>query len=114
MAGYGISVPDRQLACAPVRSPEGQGYLAAMAAAANYGRANRQLLSDVTRQVFESAIGSHSTSSTTCPTTSPRSRPTTSTGIGAPCACTAKVQPGRCRQVMPTYPPTSRQSVSRS
>jgi tRNA-splicing ligase RtcB len=57
MAGYGISVPDRQLACAPVRSPEGQGYLAAMAAAANYGRANRQVLADATRQVFESATG---------------------------------------------------------
>jgi tRNA-splicing ligase RtcB len=57
MARYGISVPDRQLACAPVRSPEGQRYLAAMAAAANYGRANRQVLADATRQVFESATG---------------------------------------------------------
>jgi tRNA-splicing ligase RtcB len=57
MAGYGIAVPDRQLACAPVRSPEGKGYLAAMAAAANYGRANRQVLADATRQVFESATG---------------------------------------------------------
>lgn len=45
MARYGIHVPDRQLACVPVRSPEGEAYLAAMAAAANYGRANRQLLS---------------------------------------------------------------------
>jgi tRNA-splicing ligase RtcB len=55
MASYGISVPDRQLACAPVRSPEGHGYLGAMAAAANYGRANRQLLSEAARRVFESA-----------------------------------------------------------
>jgi hypothetical protein len=37
MAGYGVAVPDRQLACAPVRSPEGQAYLTAMAAAANNG-----------------------------------------------------------------------------
>ena len=55
MGRYGIQVPDRQLACVPVRSPEGQAYLAAMAAAANYGRANRQLLTEATRRVFEAA-----------------------------------------------------------
>ena len=53
MSRYGIDVPDRQLACVPVRSPEGQAYLGAMAAAANYGRANRQLLTEATRRVFE-------------------------------------------------------------
>jgi tRNA-splicing ligase RtcB len=53
MGRYGIRVPDRQLACVPVRSPEGQAYLAAMAAAANYGRANRQLLTEATRRVLE-------------------------------------------------------------
>ena len=52
MGRYGIHVPDRQLACVPVRSPEGQAYLAAMAAAANYGRANRQLLTEATRRVL--------------------------------------------------------------
>jgi len=52
MGRYGISVPDRQLACAPVDSPEGRGYLGAMAAAANYGRANRQLLTEAARGVF--------------------------------------------------------------
>jgi tRNA-splicing ligase RtcB len=57
MAGYGISVPDRQLACAPVTSPEGTAYLGAMAAAANYGRANRQLLTEAARRAFEDAIG---------------------------------------------------------
>ncbi len=56
MSRYGIEVPDRQLACAPVRSAEGQAYLAAMAAAANYGRANRQLLSEATRRVFEEEV----------------------------------------------------------
>lgn len=44
MARYGISVPARQLACVPVVSPEDQAYLGAMAAAANYARANRRLL----------------------------------------------------------------------
>ncbi|POX50396.1 RNA-splicing ligase RtcB [Streptomyces sp. Ru71] len=57
MARYRISVPDRQLACTPVESPEGRAYLGAMAAAANYGRANRQLLTDATRRVFLRAAG---------------------------------------------------------
>ncbi|MGW7528625.1 RtcB family protein [Streptomyces sp. NPDC054783] len=61
MARYGISVPDRQLACTPVDSPEGQDYLGAMAAAANYGRANRQLLSDAARGVFRRAAGTRLT-----------------------------------------------------
>jgi tRNA-splicing ligase RtcB (3'-phosphate/5'-hydroxy nucleic acid ligase) len=52
MGRFGIAVPDRQLACAPVDSPEGRGYLGAMAAAANYGRANRQLLTVAARRVF--------------------------------------------------------------
>jgi len=58
MPRYGISVPDRQLACAPVQSAEGRDYLGAMAAAANYGRANRQLLGQAARRVFESVTGS--------------------------------------------------------
>ena len=57
MPRYGISVPDRQLACAPVGSPEGRAYLGAMAAAANYGRANRQLLTVAAREVFASVTG---------------------------------------------------------
>jgi tRNA-splicing ligase RtcB len=55
MARYSISVPDEQLACAPVASPEGQRYLAAMAAAANYGRANRHLLAHAARRAFADA-----------------------------------------------------------
>lgn len=52
MARYGIHVPDPQLACAPTTSVEGGAYLGAMAAAANYGRANRQLLTMATRAAF--------------------------------------------------------------
>jgi tRNA-splicing ligase RtcB (3'-phosphate/5'-hydroxy nucleic acid ligase) len=55
MPKYGINVPDAQLACAPVESPEGEQYLAAMAAAANYGRANRQLLAHAAREAFADA-----------------------------------------------------------
>ena len=50
---YKISVPDPQLACAPVRSPEGQRYLSAMRCAANYAWCNRQCLMALTRQSFE-------------------------------------------------------------
>jgi len=57
MARHGIRVPDRQLACTPVDSPEGRAYLGAMAAAANYARANRQLLSDVARRAFARVAG---------------------------------------------------------
>jgi tRNA-splicing ligase RtcB len=57
VARYGIEVPDRQLACVPVDSPEGAAYLAAMAAAANYGRANRQLLAVAARAAFKQAAG---------------------------------------------------------
>ncbi len=60
MPTYRISVPDEQLACAPVESPEGRGYLGAMAAAANFGRANRQLLTHATRQAFAEAVGTAS------------------------------------------------------
>ena len=50
---YGISVPDRQLACAPVNSSEGQAYLGAMRCAANYAWCNRQILMELTRRVFQ-------------------------------------------------------------
>jgi tRNA-splicing ligase RtcB (3'-phosphate/5'-hydroxy nucleic acid ligase) len=50
---YGIDLPDRQLACAPVNSPEGEKYLGAMRAAANYAWCNRQLLMWQAREVFE-------------------------------------------------------------
>lgn len=50
---YGIHVPDRQLACAPINSKEGQRYLSAMACAANYAWANRQCLMHWTREVFQ-------------------------------------------------------------
>lgn len=50
---YHISVPDPQLSCAPVHSPEGKQYLAAMRCAANFAWANRQCLTALTRKVFE-------------------------------------------------------------
>ena len=49
---YGIDLPDRQLAAAPIRSPEGQDYITAMACGANYAWNNRQCITHWTRQVF--------------------------------------------------------------
>lgn len=54
---YGIHLPDRQLACAPVDSPEGRQYIAAMRAAANFAWCNRQLLMQQTREVFRTVFG---------------------------------------------------------
>ena len=54
---YGINLPDRQLACAPVKSPEGQDYLAAMACAANYAWTNRQCIAHWTRESFMKVFG---------------------------------------------------------
>lgn len=56
-AKYGISLPDRQLACAPIDSPEGEEYLGAMRSAANYAWANRQLLMWQTREIFAEFFG---------------------------------------------------------
>lgn len=50
---YGIDLPDRELVCAPMDSPEGKAYMAAMRAAANFAFANRQLLAHSARRAFE-------------------------------------------------------------
>ncbi|MDA8157085.1 MAG: RtcB family protein [Actinomycetota bacterium] len=54
---YGISLPDRELACAPVNSPEARSYLAAMRGAANFAWANRQCIMHWTREAFLEAMG---------------------------------------------------------
>jgi tRNA-splicing ligase RtcB len=54
---YGINLPDRQLACAPIESPEGKDYLAAMACAANYAWNNRQCIAHWTRESFSTVFG---------------------------------------------------------
>ena len=54
---YGIELPDRQLSCAPMSSPEGRQYLAAMAAAANFAWANRHAIAHSVRQAIERVVG---------------------------------------------------------
>ena len=57
VARYGIELPDRQLACAPVESDEGRDYFAAMACAANYAWANRQCIAHWARESFMHVFG---------------------------------------------------------
>jgi tRNA-splicing ligase RtcB (3'-phosphate/5'-hydroxy nucleic acid ligase) len=57
MRRYGINLPDRQLACVPVHSREGQAYLGAMRASANFAWANRQGITHFTRQAFKQIFG---------------------------------------------------------
>jgi len=54
---YGIKLPDRQLACAPIESKEGRDYLAAMACAANYAWCNRQCIAHWVRESFYKVFG---------------------------------------------------------
>lgn len=58
MPKYGIKVVDRQLACVPIKSREGAEYLRAMAAAANFAFANRQMMSHWIRQAFKRVLNS--------------------------------------------------------
>lgn len=56
-AKYGIEIPDRQLACAPITSAEGRSYFSQMACAANYAWANRQCIMHWVRESFEKTLG---------------------------------------------------------
>jgi tRNA-splicing ligase RtcB len=56
MSQWGLHLPDRELACAPINSPEGQGYFKAMCAAANFAWANRQIITHLTRQVWQKVL----------------------------------------------------------
>lgn len=55
-SAHGIRLPDRELACAPVHSPEGERYLGAMRAAINVALANRQVITHLTRKAFAEVI----------------------------------------------------------
>jgi tRNA-splicing ligase RtcB (3'-phosphate/5'-hydroxy nucleic acid ligase) len=61
---YRIELPDRQLSCAPISSAEGRGYLAAMAAAANFAWANRQALAAGVRRAVERVLGREAAAAT--------------------------------------------------
>jgi tRNA-splicing ligase RtcB len=64
MRRYGIVLTDRQLACAPASSPEGEAYLAAMAAAANFAWCNRQGIANAVRSAVEDVLGAEAARAT--------------------------------------------------
>ena len=57
LSKHGIQLPDRQLSCAPISSPEGKAYLGAMAAAANFAWANRHAIAQGVRRAIAAAVG---------------------------------------------------------
>jgi len=57
MRKYGINLPDRQLACAPIYSKEAKGYIKAMTSAANFAWCNRQMIAHWVRESFEKVFG---------------------------------------------------------
>ena len=61
---FDITLPDRQLACAPLSSPEGRAYLAAMAAAANFAFANRQAIAHLVRRSVARVLGERAATAT--------------------------------------------------
>ena len=62
MQRYKIKVPDREFACVPFNSPEGQRYFSAMASAANYAWANRQMIAHYVRKAWNSVLGASTSS----------------------------------------------------
>lgn len=59
LEGWGIKLPDRELACAPLQSQAGQEYFNAMAAAANFGWANRHVIAHHVREAFKTVVGAN-------------------------------------------------------
>ncbi len=57
LGAWGIELPDRELACAPLASPEGQTYMGSMAASANFAFANRQMVTFRVRKAWEKILG---------------------------------------------------------
>ncbi len=116
---YGFNLPDRELVCAPLSSPEGQDYLAAMKAAANYAFANRQVLTHHIRRSFDRFWPARSiiiifTRSTTLPTTWPKLKPMKSTAAKSSCVFIEKALPELLAPVQRSCLPPTAISASRS
>ena len=88
---YGIDLPDRELACAPINSAVGQAYLGAMRAGINCALANRQIITHLVRQAFAEVPPRPAyPCCTMCPTTPAKSKSTASTVCPNGSSCTAK------------------------
>lgn len=111
---YGIELPEKELACAPLRSPEGEAYLGAMAAGINCAPANRQNLTPLTRQVFAEVFPEADLSLlydvSHDPCKEEGMRWTASCGA---CSCTARAPRAPSDRAIPRYPPPCAVSASR-
>ena len=111
---YGITLPDRELACAPIRSELGQDYLGAMRAAINCALANRQILTALVREVFADVLPAaqmpllYDVSHNTC-----KLERTRSTAACASCTCTARARRAPSAPATPTCRPPCVPSASR-
>jgi len=109
-ARYGIALPDRELACAPIRSKVGEDYLGAMRAAINCALANRQILTHLLREVFRAMLPQanlallYDVSHNTCKVEEHR---------GAGSTCTARARRARSVPVMRTCRPRCAPPASR-
>ena len=118
MSAYGISLPDRQLACTPIQSPEGQDYLAAMAAAANYAWANRQVIMSQTERAFMKALGINPKELgfallyDVCHNIAKIEEHTVD-GASGVCVCIARERRAPLLRVIHKFPPTIKKSANR-
>ena len=111
---FGLPVIERDLACAPLRSEEGQAYLGAMRCAANMSLANRQVILHRVRGVFEELFGRSAGIRTVydvAPTTRASSR-WPPQGGRAPCSCTARAPLAPCRPAIPSSRPSTGRPAS--
>jgi tRNA-splicing ligase RtcB len=93
LARYRITLPDRQLACAPLSSPEGRRYLAAMARAANFAWGNRAVLAHRVREsVARKSLDRRSPTARARSTMSRTTSPSSSATTAGRCACTARAR----------------------
>ncbi len=106
------TLPDRELACAPIRSAVGQRYLGAMRAAINCALANRQILTHLTRNIRGCRVAATRSSrcSTTCRTTRARSRITSSTAGCGDSSSIARVRRARSVRAIRICRPALRRS----
>jgi tRNA-splicing ligase RtcB len=109
---YGISLPDRQLACAPLSSPEGHSYHAAMAAAANFGFCNRQVIAHRVREVFRRLLATPEAELRLVYDVAHNTAKIERYGR-RPCACTARARPARSVPRAPSCPRPIEASGSR-
>ena len=111
---WGIRLPDRELACAPVGSAEGRGYLAAMACAANFAWSNRQVLAQRVREGVGRVLGRGRAGAVRQVYDVAHNAPSPRSTAAAGCGCTAR---GRREPSGPGAPascrPTSRRPASR-